>query len=249
MDRYRLAANLATLANALVGVGAIAYVLAGNKLWAMLLIVSGIGFDGLDGFLSRRSAGAPPSAFGRVADSVADAITFGIAPGLLVAVHTDHADLWSPWSTASIVVGALVLGLAVGRLVYFTVRGFRWDHFVGAPTPQTAIAIVLLALVFDRPAFLGVAPLACLVGAGVAAVLMVVPVPFPKVRRGHPIRPIATVTALALVAAVLPLQFVPSPGSPLYLAAAAATAVAIAGALAYYAAGPLLAAPDAVGTA
>ncbi|HYK92688.1 MAG TPA: CDP-alcohol phosphatidyltransferase family protein [Thermoplasmata archaeon] len=237
MDRYRTAANLSTLANGLVGAGAIAYVLAGNKLWAMLLIVCGIGFDGLDGLFSRRSP-AGPSRFGRAADSFADAITFGVAPASLVAIHTDTASSWLPWSNACWVVAGLVAGLAVVRLVYFTARGYRRSDFLGSPTPQTALGIVLVGMLFDRPALLGVDPLIFLIVVTFLAVLMVAPIPFPKIRRGAPIRPVATVTSVALVVALLPLQFVPSVGSPVYWLAAAATGVSLVGTALYYVVGP-----------
>ena len=237
MDRFRIAANLATLANGLVGLGAVLYVLAGNKLWAMLLIVSGVGFDGLDGLFSRKSP-TPSGAFGRVADSLADAVTFGLAPAALVAVHTDNVGLWAPWSLWSGAVAALVGALAVGRLVYFTFRGFRHSYFVGAPTPQTALGIVVVGLLFDRPAFLSTNAPALLGAATVMALLMVLPIPFPKIRRGARLRPVAAGTAIALVVALLPLQFVPSSGSLLFLLALAATAGALLGVLLYYLLGP-----------
>lgn len=237
MNRGALYANLATLANALVGVGAILYLLEGNKLWAMLLVISGIGFDGLDGWLHRRS-GAPSSAVGRVADSVADSITFGLAPAALVAVHTDNASLWAPWMFDAELAGAAILVLAVARLLWFTLKAHDRPYFVGVPTPQNAIGIVLLLLLFDRPAFLGVAPLVVIGGALLLAVTMVLPIRFPKIRRGSPLRLAMTGTGVALVLAILPLQFRPSAGSPLFLFAEAVTALALAGTLAYYLLGP-----------
>jgi len=233
----RIAANLATLANALVGVGAIAYLLEGNPLWAMLLIVCGIGFDGLDGLLHRRS-GAPESRFGRVADSVADAITFGLAPAMLVAVHTERAALWSPYATPLLAAGVLLVLLAWSRLVWFTLRAYHNPHFVGVPTPQTALGIVVAILLFDSPAFLGTRPLVVLGVAIVLAVAMVIPVPFPKIRRGSPLRGAMSLTGVALVLALLPLQFRPAPGSPLYLLAFGATLLALLGVATYYLAGP-----------
>ncbi len=235
----RWAANLATLANALVGLGAIAYTLAGNPLWGMLLIVCGLGFDGLDGYLSRRS-GLPPSAFGRVADSVADAVTFGLAPAALVIVHTERAALWAPWQSDAVIVGVLIAALAFARLVYFTLRAFRVPHFVGAPTPQNALAVAALVLFLDVPGFLGTDPIAFLLGSGLVALTMVVPVPFPKVRRGSRVRLPATVTSVALVVALVPLQFRPAPGSWPFLVAEAAAVVAAAGIAFYYLAGPFL---------
>jgi phosphatidylserine synthase len=233
----RLPANLATLANGLVGIGAIVYVLAGNPLWAMLLIISGIGFDGLDGFLSRKS-GLPPAAFGRIADSVSDAVTFGLAPATLILVHTTAAATWSPYSVALDGLGVAFAALAIGRLIYFTVRGFKHKDFFGAPTPQAALALIALLLFFDVPAFAGTSPVVVLVAGAAIAVSMVVPVPFPKIRRGSKLRWPMIVTAVALVVAVLVVQFRPSSGSPFYLLALAASAVAALGVLAYYFVGP-----------
>ncbi|MCI4327528.1 MAG: CDP-alcohol phosphatidyltransferase family protein [Thermoplasmata archaeon] len=238
----RWPANLATLANGLVGVGAIVYVLAGNPLWAMLLIVSGIGFDGLDGFLSRRS-GLPGNAFGRAADSVSDAVTFGLAPATLLLVHTTAHSLWSPWTGVAVAVAVLYAALAIGRLIYFTLRGFRHADFLGAPTPQAALAVIALLLFVDVPGFLGTVPAAALVGAAAIAVAMVVPVPFPKIRRGAPLRPAMIGTAVAVVVAVLVLQFRPSAGTPFFLAAEAASAVAAIGIVLYYLVGPFTVPP------
>ncbi len=232
-------ANLATLANGAAGVGAILYTLAGNPLWGMLLIVCGLGFDGLDGWLSRR-AGLAASAFGRVADSVADAVTFGLAPATLVIVHTERAALWSPWQADADLVGVIIVALAFARLAYFTLRAYRVPHFLGAPTPQNALAVVALVLFLDVPGFFGTHPVAFLLGTGLVALTMVVPVPFPKVRRGSRVRLPATITSIALVAALLPLQFRPPPGSWGFLLAEAAAGVAAAGIAFYYLAGPFL---------
>jgi phosphatidylserine synthase len=234
----RVGANLATLANALLGVGAILYTLAGNKLWAMLLIGCGIGFDGLDGLLSRR-AGGPPSSLGRILDSVADGITFGIAPGFLIAVHTEHASAWAPWSVSALLVGSLVMGLALGRLFYFTWRGWQRPHFVGASTPQNALAVIVLVLLFDEPAFFGTNPLVVLVAAALLALLMVSPVPYPKLRRGVPIRWAMVATAAALGICLVPLQFRPAVGTPLFVIAEAAAVAAAVGLAGYYILGPL----------
>jgi CDP-diacylglycerol--serine O-phosphatidyltransferase len=233
----RLPANLATLANGLVGLGAIVYVLAGNPLWAMLLIISGVGFDGLDGFLARK-AGLGPSRFGRVADSVSDAATFGLAPAALLIVHTDSVGAWQPLSTEAWAVGGLFAALAIARLVYFTLRGYQNPDFVGAPTPQSALAVIVLTLFLSVPGFAGVHPALLLGGATVIAVLMVVPIPFPKIRRGHAIRIPLTVAAVALVVTILPLQFHVASGSALYLLAEAAAAAALVGLAIYYVVGP-----------
>ncbi len=236
-DRWRVAANLATLANALLGLGAILYVLAGNKLWAMFLVVAAIGFDGLDGMFSRRSP-LPPSPFGRYADSVADAVTFGVAPAFLIAVHTSNVGLWSPWNPWLLFVAGGYLAAAIARLVYFTARGFQRSYFLGVPTPQAALALVVALLFHDTPAFQSVQPIAILIGASVIALLMVAPVPYPKIRSGATLRlPMAVAGAAAAVALVV-LQFRPAVGSPFYLIALVAAYVLLVGVAAYYLVGP-----------
>jgi phosphatidylserine synthase len=239
----KLWANLATLANALCGVGAIAYLLAGNKLWGGLLIVSGVGFDGLDGFLSRR-AGGPPGRFGRVADSVADAITFGAAPAALIIVHTDDPGRWAAYENAAMAVGALLVVLALARLTYFTVRGYQRRDFLGVPTPQTALAVLGLSLWFDLPGFAGIQPGVLVAGAAIASVAMIVPVPFPKLRKGSKLRWPMAVTAMALVLAELPLQFRPDAGTLPYELAWVATTIASVGLLLYYLVGPFTVVPE-----
>jgi CDP-diacylglycerol--serine O-phosphatidyltransferase len=236
-DRYRVAANLATLANGLLGVGAVLYTLAGNKLWAMLLVAMAIGFDGLDGLLSRRSP-LPTGRFGRIADSVADAVSFGVAPAVLLAVHTANASAWAPYALWTAVVAAVYLACALARLAYFTVRAHDLPHFLGVPTPQAALAVIVLVLFHDLPGYASVAPVWAIVGGLVIAALMVAPIPYPKVRRGSPMRLPATITAALAALALVPLQFHPRGGSPTALSAEVAAYGMLVGVALYYVYGP-----------
>ncbi len=236
-DPWRVFANLATLANALLGVGAVLYVLAGNPLWAMFLIAAAIGFDGLDGMLSRRS---PRSAgpLGRYLDSIADGITFGVAPAFLIAVHTANVATWQAWAPWTTVVAGAYLAAALARLTYFTARGFQRGYFLGVPTPQSALALIVALLFHDTPAFQTVQPLAVLIGASALAVLMVVPIPYPKIRRGARLRWPSAITGAAAAVTLVILQFRPATGSPLYAVALVAGYVLLVGVALYYIAGP-----------
>jgi CDP-diacylglycerol---serine O-phosphatidyltransferase len=236
-DRFRVGANLATLANGLLGVGAVAYTLAGNKPWAMLLVALGIGFDGLDGMLSRRSP-LPPSTFGRVADSIADAVTFGVAPAVMLAVHTSDPSAWQPYASELVAVAALYLACAVARLTYFTARGHGLPYFLGVPTPQSALAIVVVVLFHDTPGYAGVHPLGALIGGVIVSVMMVVPVPYPKMRRPSAMRGPSAATAALAAAALVPLQFRPAAGTPLGLVAEVGAYGFLVGVALYYLVGP-----------
>ncbi|HXQ48548.1 MAG TPA: CDP-alcohol phosphatidyltransferase family protein [Thermoplasmata archaeon] len=236
-DRWRVFANLATLANALLGIGAVLYILAGNKLWAMLLIGSAIGFDGLDGIFSRRSR-TPGTSFGRIADSVADAITFGVAPAFLIAVHTSDPSVWQPVETYALVLAAAYLTAAVARLVYFTARAYQRSDFLGVPTPQSALAIVVAILFHDTPGFQTVQPVGLFVGVAVLALLMVLPIPYPKIRRGSPLRWPMVATAVAAGLSLLLLQFHPASGTLPYEVALLASYALLVGVASYYLLGP-----------
>ncbi|MCI4341240.1 MAG: CDP-alcohol phosphatidyltransferase family protein [Thermoplasmata archaeon] len=236
---WRAAANTATAANAVLGLGAVAYALTGNPRFALLLIVGAIGFDGLDGLLSRRASG-PPRALGRILDSVADALSFALAPAVLVAYHTYNLGSWHPYAIAALLVGVEVGALAIARLVYFTLRGFAHKNFVGASTPQNALALTVLILFLDVPGFLGTQPVVLLALAALLAPLMVLPIPYPKMRRGAPLRREMTLTSLALAAALIPQQWWPAAGSFWYLFSEVAAALAAAGLATYYLLGPRL---------
>ena len=239
IDRWRVGANLATLANGLLGVGAVLYTLAGNKPWAMLLVAMGIGFDGLDGMLSRRSP-VRSGTFGRIADSVADATTFGVAPAVMLAVHTTSAATWAPYSSLMTSVAVVYLAAALARLTYFTARGHSLPNFLGVPTPQSALAVIVVLLFHDAPGYAGVQPLGVVIGALALAALMVVPVPYPKIRRGSPLRIPSAVTAVLAGLVLVPLQFRPTAGTLLALEAELAAFGLLVGVGMYYVVGPFV---------
>ncbi len=126
---------------------------AAQKLdWAALAICFAIPFDALDGRIARMTNTA--SDFGRELDSLADAITFGVAPALLALVWGFHflPETISPEMAHPIVqVGSFVCFLyllcGVSRLARFNIshdpqpqNPGRLDrkYFVGMPIPAAA---------------------------------------------------------------------------------------------------------------
>lgn len=76
--------NLFTAANMLCGIFAILLTLSGRIDIAPFVIFLGALFDFLDGFLARKLG--VTGEFGKQMDSLADMVTFGVAPGLLMMV-------------------------------------------------------------------------------------------------------------------------------------------------------------------
>jgi phosphatidylserine synthase len=235
---WRWAANLATLGNALCGAGAIGYTLGGNKLFALFLILAGMAFDGMDGLFSRRS-GLQSGVFGRVVDSLADALTFCGAPAVLLALNTYDRSLWAPYDPLAYGVAATVASLGVFRLIHYTRTAYDQPHFQGASTPQNALLLVFLIPLFQVPGFLGEQPLWLLGIALAFAPLMVLPIPYPKIRRGVSTRSLTAAISLLAAVSLLILVFSPSRGSIPYLTAAGTTLAGFGLLLVLYAVAPL----------
>ena len=120
--------------------------------WAAIAIILAIPFDGLDGRIARMTNTC--SDFGKELDSLADAITFGVAPSLLALVWGFHflSDTINPQMHENLLhAGAFICFLfligGVSRLARFNIshdaqprnpgRPGR-KYFVGMPIPAAA---------------------------------------------------------------------------------------------------------------
>jgi phosphatidylserine synthase len=234
---WRLWANLATTGNGLCGVGSIAYTLLGNKLFGLFLILAGMAFDGLDGYFSRHSA-IPGGVWGRVADSVADGITFCLAPAAAVAFDNYPRGLWGPWDGLALAVAGSLAAVGLYRLTVFTARGWKRGFFLGASTPQNALVLLVLVPLFQYPGYVMPLPPALLLGVLVFVPVMVLPVPYPKVRRGSPFRGLTGVLSGLVALGIILSNFHPSLGSVPYWVAYAATLTALLLLVVLYVGGP-----------
>jgi len=110
---------------------------------AAWFIILGTFFDASDGRVARLTK--TQSEFGREFDSLADVITFGVAPGILVY----NWALKSLGNTGLFISFAYALCGAI-RLARFNVLATRETgpsyHFIGLPIPLAAAAVVSLVL-------------------------------------------------------------------------------------------------------
>lgn len=238
------AANLSTVLNGVCGAGAVAYTLLGNKTFALCLIFAGVAFDGLDGHLYRRS-GRPPSLFGRVADSVADGITFGLAPGCAIAFDNTPSTVWDPWARVALVLGGAVVALAWARLVHFTAVAYQHPSFTGASTPQNAMWVVLVILLFGTSGqyygFLVNSPVVELSLIAIGAPIMVLPVRYPKVRQSPTTRLLASTLSIFLAVTLLLVAFEPPVGGTFFHLGYSAAVTSFLLLVLFYLTGPLVA--------
>lgn len=85
-------ANIITGCNLLCGVLSIIFTFSGRLEWAVFAIICGAIFDFFDGFIARLLK--QPSPIGKELDSLADVVTFGVAPGFIVFVLLIISGAW-----------------------------------------------------------------------------------------------------------------------------------------------------------
>lgn len=134
-----------TLMNLFCGFLAIISIAEGRLFFGAWLIVFAGLFDALDGFMARLSNAT--SQFGIELDSIADIVSFGVAPGFLL-YHFGLSEL----PLVGILLSALPPLCGAVRLARYNVdaQEIRTDFFKGLPIPAQAIMIVAFYLTFSN---------------------------------------------------------------------------------------------------
>jgi len=169
-----------TSGNLLFGVWAIIEAARGNFSHAAYFVVFAGFMDMLDGRIARMSRTG--SAFGAEMDSLVDAISFGVAPAMLVFFHTfSKGGEWA-WLLCFLYVLSVVL-----RLARFNVEqaGHAKSQFFGLPSPAAGMLVATFWPFSQTPLYqqhldgLVREPLFLAVLMVVASLLMVSHVPYP----------------------------------------------------------------------
>lgn len=135
-----------TVGNIFCGFYAIIASMQGRLELAAMLIGLAILLDTLDGRVARMANAA--SEFGREFDSLADVISFGVAPGVLAYIWGLHLQPRLGWLACFLYVisGAL-------RLARFNIQQTAGDKrfFAGLPIPAAAGVFAALVFMFPEP--------------------------------------------------------------------------------------------------
>ena len=141
-----------TLANLLAGCAAIVFTLQYHAYeTAFWLIIAAAVFDFLDGFAARLLKQTSP--LGVQLDSLADDVTFGLAPAIvmydLYIRSTSYYDL-SPEVMGWLKWGVLIIAaFSVLRLAKFNIDTTQTAEFEGLPTPANALMLMSLAVLAE----------------------------------------------------------------------------------------------------
>tara|TARA_B100001173_G_scaffold92497_1_gene80014 strand:- start:11588 stop:12292 length:705 start_codon:yes stop_codon:yes gene_type:complete len=140
--------NLLTLLNLFSGAIAVIFAVEGALTIAALFVLLGIFFDFFDGFLARKLK--VESTLGLQLDSLADMVTSGLVPGLImfqllslsISGSGHYMDLL-PYTGLLITLGSAY------RLANFNIIVDQKNYFTGLPTPANALLILSFPMILE----------------------------------------------------------------------------------------------------
>ena len=157
--------NLLTCVNLVFGFYACILALAGNYFGAMIAIIIAAGFDFADGLAARLLHAYSP--VGKDLDSLADVVSFGVTPGLILFDFLNCIQKTVDWSHPIIGKVFLLAAFAIPvfsalRLAMFNNDDRQTTSFIGLPVPANALfwasLIYVLSLTVEGNAISGIFP-------------------------------------------------------------------------------------------
>ena len=208
--------NLITLANLTCGLFAIIFAFQGNLTTASLCIFLGAFLDFFDGLAARLLKISEK--FGKQLDSMADMVTFGVAPGFILFhfmfyLNNDMIFRHSMENNSFFFPASLALLIPIFsayRLANFNIDSRQTDSFIGLPTPALAIFIAAIPHIdFNRfPMFTDIQLLTIL--AIIMPLLLVIEMPMfsLKINKDESIHSRVNIFRISLVFTAVVLFFV-----------------------------------------
>jgi|TARA_B110000014_G_C20111550_1_gene585718 CDP-diacylglycerol--serine O-phosphatidyltransferase len=150
--------NIITLLNLFCGSIAVLFAVEGNLFMAAVFVILGIIFDFFDGFAARILD--VKSELGLQLDSLADMVTSGVVPGIVLfkLFEKSLGDFpysydftskeWNDDITSILpLVGLLVTLASCYRLANFNIDSRQTESFIGLPTPANTLFILSLPMI------------------------------------------------------------------------------------------------------
>ncbi len=154
--------NIITSLNLFCGCIALLFAVSGDLIAAAFFVFAGMLFDFFDGFAARLLK--VESKMGLELDSLADMVTFGVVPGIIMvqlismSLTGENIDIINmiviPGLSTNLEVYLPLLGLLIilasaYRLAKFNIDTRQTDSFIGLPTPANTLLIISLPLIFE----------------------------------------------------------------------------------------------------
>ena len=132
--------NTVTCCNLFSGCIAVVMAYRGDYTAALGFIVLGAVFDFFDGMLARALQAYSP--LGKELDSLADDVTFGVAPAMIVFSLFKEVrvpDFFSTWEEHYPYTAFFIAVFSALRLAKFNIDTRQTSSFIGVPTPANAL--------------------------------------------------------------------------------------------------------------
>ena len=169
--------NLLTASSIFVGVLSIIASSKGEFEKSSILIFIAMILDGLDGRVARMTN--TTSKFGVEFDSLADIVSFGVAPAMLLYFYVGH-----DFGKFGAMVSAMYVVFGAIRLARFNVstNSTEPNIFIGLPIPGTALALVIW-IMFFKEYNLNEYTISILIFAMIISILMVSNIRYPSFKK------------------------------------------------------------------
>ncbi|MBV6428266.1 MAG: hypothetical protein KIPDCIKN_02792 [Haliscomenobacter sp.] len=144
--------NAITLANLLAGMLAVVFLVYGQPETAVGLVLFALFADFLDGAVARWLKVNSP--LGKELDSLADVVSFGVAPGVMLygLISAGYSDgVWPSALDYAALPAFLLAPFAALRLGKFNLDERQSEAFIGLPTPASALFVCGLVLLYGNP--------------------------------------------------------------------------------------------------
>ncbi|NJB81759.1 CDP-alcohol phosphatidyltransferase family protein [Wenyingzhuangia aestuarii] len=159
MKIFKFIPNLLTLLNLLSGCLAVVYAVNNQIQSAVLFVMLGILFDFFDGFAARLLH--VQSELGKQLDSLADMVTSGVVPGIVMVQMLLKSGNSEPLTYIDgfenfpflAMVGFSITLASCYRLANFNIDENQTENFVGLPTPANTLFILSLPLMHVYPEY------------------------------------------------------------------------------------------------
>ena len=186
-------ADIASLLNAVSGMLAIIMAFYQNSILSALFLILAVVFDAVDGPLARRFPSPTKDVFGETMDSLADAISFGVAPAIIIY------ELFN--TPLMIIASILLLSCGILRLSRYntiiTEQEGPTKTFIGLPIPVSSFMLSLLLFSqINQPSLI-------LIIMSVIAILMISTLKYPKIKS---IKIFGVCGVLLILTLILPLN-------------------------------------------
>ncbi|MFN8155458.1 MAG: CDP-diacylglycerol--serine O-phosphatidyltransferase [Bacteroidia bacterium] len=146
--------NLITLANLLCGCLALEAIFHSDLFTAGILVLIALVLDFMDGFTARMLKAY--SEIGKQLDSLADMVTFGVVPGMMLysIFRHENAHVLTPfWLMAGQYFMLIVTLFSALRLARFNIDTRQSESFIGVPTPANTLMVISFGFILAHDEF------------------------------------------------------------------------------------------------